>query len=187
MKSIQTVNVIKINNDRVVERIQSFPDTPEGNKAAEGKFKEWVLAKGSDASDDDFSEALDAGMWEYPDCAIIICHSTEEGEEPVHAESAGFVLGVEVLKSLEHEDYVDFLATEVIEAAEHKDDLPNNTQTFTASLVEEVTAKVNELAADPTVFCAECGAVMRPMMKGDTALDEVQTCSDPECVSHDKE
>ena len=60
---LNTVNVILIDtyNHNFIERLASFRETEEGNKAAEKLFVEWVNDLGTACSDDD----LDNGYFEY--------------------------------------------------------------------------------------------------------------------------
>lgn len=78
---VGTVNVIdcKKAEDFAVEGLKSFPDTPEGNKAAEALFVEWVKQSADPAnlpSEEDLEAALEDGIFEIGEGFIAITHST---------------------------------------------------------------------------------------------------------------
>ncbi len=78
---LNTVNVIdcKKAEDFAVEGLKSYPDTPEGNKAAEATFREWVKEAADPSnplSDEDLEAAVEDGMFEVGEGFIAITHST---------------------------------------------------------------------------------------------------------------
>ena len=79
MESLSTVNVIdcKDREDFAIQAMESYPDTPEGNKAAEELFKEWVnKALGSRSlGDEQMAVYLEDGVCEIGDGCIALVHS----------------------------------------------------------------------------------------------------------------
>ena len=72
---MDTVNVIEMCADTMqISGLKSFPDTPEGNKAAEERFA--ACAKENGMEDGTLEEALDWGYWDRDNYYICICHST---------------------------------------------------------------------------------------------------------------
>ena len=80
MKNINTVNVLNITDfaNMQIEAMASYPDTPEGNKAAEAKFIEWCESIGKMVdTKEEIDDCLDGGIYELGAGGIIITHSTE--------------------------------------------------------------------------------------------------------------
>lgn len=77
MSSIPTVNVIKfLDFDGCeISALESYPDTPEGNKEAEATFKRWVESSRT-VSDEDMEDYLDDGVCVMGHGGVIITHST---------------------------------------------------------------------------------------------------------------
>ena len=72
---LSTVNVIQFSghDGAHIERMASFPDTPEGNQQAEALFNEWASDPGEDALDDGYAE-VGAGY-------VLLVHSTEGDDD----------------------------------------------------------------------------------------------------------
>jgi len=80
MAKIYTVNVIdcKDRGDFAIERMESQPDTPEGNDLAEALWRQWVLdAVDQDAppTEEELADALENGVFEIGEGCIAIVHS----------------------------------------------------------------------------------------------------------------
>jgi hypothetical protein len=80
IRSISTVNVIDFGSLAIsnINQLVSFPDTPEGVAAAQMVFKDWVTDAAGDntPSEDDLEDALDNGIFEVGEGAIVLTHST---------------------------------------------------------------------------------------------------------------
>ncbi len=80
--TLDTVNVLEIANLSLcqINQLRSYPDTPEGNKEAEATFREWVRdanpGRIEPITEEEMEDALDNGIFEVGDGAIIITHST---------------------------------------------------------------------------------------------------------------
>lgn len=75
MDKINTVNVIEYTNDHIIG-LHSYPDTPEGNKAAEKRFAD--ICKDNDVTGEDLDSCLEEGLCESSDetWRVVIFHST---------------------------------------------------------------------------------------------------------------
>jgi len=74
-KPISTVNVIETRAENEIMRMTSWPDTKEGVEAAQERFID-VAKETTDRTDEEIQNALDDGILEVGEGAIIICHST---------------------------------------------------------------------------------------------------------------
>ena len=79
---MQTVNIIKYYDSSCtsIAKLVSFPDTPAGNKAAEGLFVRWVSNTEATMPVYSLEDALSDGYYtETKTGQTIVCvHSTEE-------------------------------------------------------------------------------------------------------------
>lgn len=75
MDKINTVNVIEYTDDHIIG-LHSYPDTPEGNKAAEKLFAS--ICKDNDVTGEDLDSCLEDGLCESSDGSwrVVIFHST---------------------------------------------------------------------------------------------------------------
>lgn len=80
---IATVNVIDMRNG-TIQSISSWPDTREGNAAAEQAFCDLVgsIAPNASLTREDFDNLLENGWYEIGDGAIYIAHSSGESHPP---------------------------------------------------------------------------------------------------------
>lgn len=72
---MNTVNVIEINNDFQVQQLKAFPDTPEGNQAAETLFRK-IAKENTDFNDAQIDFCIEEGTLNLGNWAILIVHST---------------------------------------------------------------------------------------------------------------
>ena len=79
MKSINTVNIISISLEAgFVEAVNSFPDTDEGNKDAEGRFCQKANLMFADFKELDFEDVEDVisdGIYEGNYMKLLLIHS----------------------------------------------------------------------------------------------------------------
>jgi hypothetical protein len=73
MKPLNTINVVEYSSDSV-QQVVSFPDTTEGNIAAETMFKSIATENGMDENDSD--DCLADGLYEQGMYQVFIVHST---------------------------------------------------------------------------------------------------------------
>jgi hypothetical protein len=76
MARISTVNVLEFADDQIVS-LASYPETPEGNKEAEQRFKD-VAHENTAYSAADIESAIDDGIIEDATYKVVLFHSTEE-------------------------------------------------------------------------------------------------------------
>lgn len=75
---LATVNVIDVIDsvNHQIERLEAFPDNPDGNKQAESRFVEWIKEAGNAPSDEEIQVALESGIFEIGEGAILLVHSS---------------------------------------------------------------------------------------------------------------
>lgn len=71
---IRVVSVIETRAENEILNMTSWPETPEGNQAAEDHFKA-CAQETTERTDDEIEEALADGILEVGEGAIIITHS----------------------------------------------------------------------------------------------------------------
>jgi len=76
MARITTVNVLEFADDQIVS-LASYPETPEGNKEAEQRFKD-VATENTGYPMKSIEEAIDDGVIEEGTYKVVLFHSTEE-------------------------------------------------------------------------------------------------------------
>lgn len=76
MKSIHTVNVIETTGRLKCWPIRAFPETPEGNQAAEKLFLRICHETAVDTSDEALARYLKDGICEVGDGSVLLVHST---------------------------------------------------------------------------------------------------------------
>lgn len=72
-EGINTVNVIKMGKG-VVDSLNAWPETPEGNKAAEEKFIELIKTDG--CASDEVAACVEDGYYRMYDVEILLVHSS---------------------------------------------------------------------------------------------------------------
>jgi len=78
VKPLYTVNVIEVldGNNFNVASLRSYPDTPEGNQAAEKVFRQLVEQTGDDDNKADLDSLVEDGYCEIGSGFIALVHST---------------------------------------------------------------------------------------------------------------
>jgi hypothetical protein len=82
IQRIGTVNLldVKSREDMEINSLVSFPDTEEGNKAAEDTFREWVkTASDEDTTAEEIELCVTEGVCEVGDGGLYIMHSDGSG------------------------------------------------------------------------------------------------------------
>jgi hypothetical protein len=82
MKSLNTVNVIVLDHEFIVNELVSFIDEKvdgrnPGNEIAEAIFEDKIRKLNPHVETDEIENALDCGTYQYGHITVIICHSTE--------------------------------------------------------------------------------------------------------------